>query len=108
MSGPSSRSTLLDWAAAPFSCSRSNVPTAGISRSMMYFRNAISVSDWGRGMLTAVRAGNNRLGRSGQPVCKEHNPHGHQDEVAGRKRGKAMHHIVVSEMDEAVHGAQGN
>src|SRR6266700_3226956 len=37
MSGPSWRSAWLDLAAAARSCSRSRVPTFGISRSIMYF-----------------------------------------------------------------------
>src|SRR6516165_12531025 len=43
MSGPSWRRTSFDFAAAPRSCSRSNVPTLGISRSMMNLRNAIAL-----------------------------------------------------------------
>jgi hypothetical protein len=42
MSGPSWRSTPFDFAAAPRSCSRSKVPTFGLSRSMMSLRSAIS------------------------------------------------------------------
>src|SRR5262249_6167177 len=38
MSGPSWRSTPFDFAAAPRSCSRSKVPTFGISLSMMNLR----------------------------------------------------------------------
>src|SRR5262249_40969743 len=43
MSGPSWRSTPFDFAAAPRSCSRSKVPTFGMSRSMMNLRSAISL-----------------------------------------------------------------
>src|SRR6185312_16018321 len=43
MSGPSWRSASLDLAAAPRSCSRSSVPTFGISRAIMNFRSAIVV-----------------------------------------------------------------
>src|SRR5438045_8030506 len=41
MSGPKSRNTPFDFAAAPRNCSRSKLPTAGISRSMMNLRNAM-------------------------------------------------------------------
>src|SRR5437762_950133 len=44
MSGPSWRSTSLDFAAAPRNCSRSRLPTEGMSRSMMNLRRAIFVS----------------------------------------------------------------
>ena len=43
MSGPSWRSTSFDFAAAWRSCSRSKVPTFGISRSMMNFCKAMTV-----------------------------------------------------------------
>src|SRR5215467_3364359 len=43
MSGPSWRSTPFDFAAAPRSCSRSKMPTFGMSRSMMNLRSAISL-----------------------------------------------------------------
>src|SRR5437868_3708663 len=42
MSGPKSRNTPFDFAAAPCNCSRSKLPTAGISRSMMNLRNAMA------------------------------------------------------------------
>src|SRR5437588_1373621 len=42
MSGPSWRNTPFDFAAAPRNCSRSKLPTAGMSRSMMNLRNAIT------------------------------------------------------------------
>src|SRR3954454_10738886 len=41
MSGPRSRSTPFDLAAAPRSCSRSRLPAPGMSRSMMNLRRAI-------------------------------------------------------------------
>src|SRR4051812_33858979 len=41
MSGPSCRSTSFDLPAAWRNCSRSNVPTFGMSRSIMNLRNAI-------------------------------------------------------------------
>jgi hypothetical protein len=44
MSGPSWPKTSFDFAAAARSCSRSKVPTLGISRSMTYLRNGILLS----------------------------------------------------------------
>src|SRR5437899_12793188 len=44
MSGPSWRNTSLDLPAACRSCSRSKVPTLGISRSIMYRRRVIRSS----------------------------------------------------------------
>src|SRR5712672_2672697 len=44
MSGPSWRKTPLDCAAAPRNCSRSKLPTAGMSRSMMNLRNVMLTS----------------------------------------------------------------
>src|SRR6516165_176127 len=44
MSGPSCCNTPFDFAAAALSWSRSNVPTLGMSRSMINLRNAILLS----------------------------------------------------------------
>src|SRR3954451_2788578 len=44
MSGPSWRNTSFDFAAAPRNCSRSKLATAGMSRSMMNLRKAMSAS----------------------------------------------------------------
>src|ERR1051326_5488108 len=44
MSGPSSCKTPFDFAAAPLSCSRSRVPTFGISRSIMNRLTVMNVS----------------------------------------------------------------
>src|ERR1700738_1170132 len=44
MSGPSWCSTSFDLAAAPRSCSRSKVPTLGISLSMTNLRSAMATS----------------------------------------------------------------
>src|SRR5258707_11318693 len=45
MSGPSCCSTSFDFAAAPWSCSRSKLPTLGMSLSMTYLRSAMGSSD---------------------------------------------------------------
>src|SRR5215467_3123217 len=51
MSGPSCCSTLFDLAAAPFSCSRSSVPTLGISRSIMNLLRVMNISTQGPPLL---------------------------------------------------------
>src|SRR6202521_5850110 len=47
MSAPGWRSPSFDFAAAPRNCSRSNEPTFGMSRSMMYLRKVMGFSRLG-------------------------------------------------------------
>src|SRR5512142_3053138 len=100
MSGPNSRSTLFDWAAAPRSCSRSKVPTAGISRSMMNLRNAIMSLQCLPARSNGSLHKNKALAIPSQQVCEKCNPQRQQHEVAGGEACQAVHHVVVGEVHD--------
>src|SRR4029077_9561630 len=96
MSGPSLASSSFDLAAAPLSCSRSNEPTAGMSRSMMNFRKVMaSLRPLGSGMLQ-------------NPRGEEQSPHRDDDEIAQREEGQPVHDVVVGDVHQAVQHPQSH
>src|SRR6476660_9053772 len=101
MSGPSCFRTSFDFAAAPRSCSRSNVPTAGMSRSMMYLRSAMICPSGGIGSKNTGRAVLRQATLLSLPQ-EEHSPQADQNEIAHREHREAMEDVVVGYMNECL------
>src|SRR5689334_16198428 len=105
MSGPSCFRTSFDLAAAPRSCSRSKVPTAGISRSMMYLRSAMICPNGDIHPNVAASLFRGKGHRAALPQ-EEHSPQTDQDEVAHCEHRQPMEDVVVGYVNECLRHAK--